>query len=298
MPALTLENSKEHAHPDPLSAALAEVVSRSATGLYCPSSSSTVRPKEKERTRGKLDQYFRHKEIEKTLESREEEWEPPHRVHEEETSEETAALFEDWDSRERTPSIKRMRTMTPAPPEESEEVPRISLDKTVKVLAKVLGAGDDDPDLTALWAALKATLGLSNLKKPPVTLSPGVETLARNVKICRGIRSKPRDSCPSPFHPRVRTIPACSVAETSIEDLEVYGVVALAPLAIANPTPPDSTGGSTGKSSRAIATSNLQVELPEFHPKNLPEWADEVSEFLPLTGQQNVDVKINCTLIK
>ena len=36
-----------------------------------------------------------------------------------------------------------MRTMTPAPPEESEEVPRMSLDETVKVLAKV-GAGDDD----------------------------------------------------------------------------------------------------------------------------------------------------------
>ena len=38
--------------------------------------------------------------------------------------------------------------------------------------------------------------------------------------------------------------------------------------------------------------------MPQFDPKNLPEWAEEVSEFLLLTGQQHADVKTKCTLIK
>ena len=33
-------------------------------------------------------------------------------------------------------------------------------------------------------------------------------------------------------------------------------------------------------------------------PKNLPEWAEELSEFLLLTGQQHADVRTKCTLIK
>ena len=32
--------------------------------------------------------------------------------------------------------------------------------------------------------------------------------------------------------------------------------------------------------------------------KNLPEWADEFSKFLLLTGQQHADVRTKCTLIK
>ena len=49
---------------------------------------------------------------------------------------------------------------------------------------------------------------------------------------------------------------------------------------------------------KAIAIANLQIELPEFDPKNLPEWAEEFSEFLLLTGQQHADIKTKCTLIK
>ena len=45
-----------------------------------------------------------------------------------------------------------------------------------------------------------------------------------------------------------------------------------------------------GKSGRPIAQANIQLELPEFDPKNLPEWADEFAEFLLLTGQSHVDV--------
>ena len=56
--------------------------------------------------------------------------------------------------------------------------------------------------------------------------------------------------------------------------------------------------GVPGRGTKAVATANLQIELPEFDPKNLPEWAEEFSEFLLLTGQQHADVRTKCTLIK
>ena len=45
--------------------------------------------------------------------------------------------------------------------------------------------------------------------------------------------------------------------------------------------------GVPGKGKKAIATANLQIELPEFQRKTMPEWADQVSAFLLLTGQQH-----------
>ena len=38
--------------------------------------------------------------------------------------------------------------------------------------------------------------------------------------------------------------------------------------------------------------------MPEFDPKNLPEWAEEFAEFLLLTGQSHVDVATKCPLLK
>ena len=38
--------------------------------------------------------------------------------------------------------------------------------------------------------------------------------------------------------------------------------------------------------------------MPEFEPKNLPEWAEEFAEFLLLTGQSHVDVATKCSLLK
>ena len=49
---------------------------------------------------------------------------------------------------------------------------------------------------------------------------------------------------------------------------------------------------------KAIATASRLMELREFDPKSLPEWAEEFSEFLLFTGQQHGDVKRKCTLIK
>ena len=109
------------------------------------------------------------------------------------------------------------------------------------------------------------------------------------------------DTCPSPFHPHVRTVPVCNVGDTTDPEMKSYGVAALAPLATTHPSPP--LGGTCdpsvpGRGTKAIATANLQIELPEFDPKNLPEWAEGFSEFLLLTGQQRPYVRTERTLIK
>ena len=80
-----------------------------------------------------------------------------------------------------------------------------------------------------------------------------------------------------------------------------YGLAALAPLATVYPSAPSGGAGDPGvprRGTKAIAMTNLQIEIPEFDPKNLPEWAEEFSEFLLLTGQQHADVQTKCTLIK
>ena len=179
--------------------------------------------------------------------------------------------------------------------------PGLGLDDTMELLSRVLGAGDEGSDLTALSAALKTKLGLSNLKKPAPTRSPGVELLTRDVKTCRGIRSSPMDTCPSPFHPPVRTVPVCSIDDTTEAEMKGYGLAAMAPLATVYRSPPSHGAGDPGvpgRGTKAIATANLQIELPEFDTKNLPEWGEEFSEFWLLTGQQHADVRTKCTFIK
>ena len=66
---------------------------------------------------------------------------------------------------------------------------KLGLDETMDLLSRVLGARDEDPDLSALSAALKTKLGLSDWKNPPPTMSLGVELLTRDVRSCRDIRS-------------------------------------------------------------------------------------------------------------
>ena len=152
--------------------------------------------------------------------------------------------------------------------------PKLALDEIMELLSRVLGAGDEDPDLSALSAALKTKLGLSDLEKPPATMSPGVELLPRDVKSSRGITSSPMDRCPSRFHTRVRTVPVCSVGDTTEAEMKGYGLAALAPLATVYPSPPSGgTGepGVPGRGRKAIATANLQIEVPKFDPKNQPQ---------------------------
>ena len=132
-------------------------------------------------------------------------------------------------------------------------------------------------------------------------MSPGVELLTRDVKSCRGIRSSPMDTCPSPFDPGWRTLPLCSVGDTSEAEMKSYGVAAVAPLATTPPSPLSRGSGDTGlpgRGTKAIATVNLQIELAEFGRRHLPEWAEEFSKFLHLTGQQPAVVMTKCSLIK
>ena len=174
------------------------------------------------------------------------------------TSNDSSGWEEDWISREPTPSLPS-RPRPPSPPGVCPEpmhvetglpsrmaAPKLGLDETMELLSRVLGAGDEDPDLSALSAALKAKLGLCELKKPPSTMSPGVVLLTRGVKSCRGIRSTPLDTCPSPFHPRVRTVAVCTIEDSTEAEMGGYGLAALAPLATVYPSPPSGGKGDAG----------------------------------------------------
>ena len=80
-------------------------------------------------------------------------------------------------------------------------------------------------------------------------------------------------------------------------EMEKRGLSALASLAGVSPSPSGLTPGG-GKMGRPIAQANIQLELPEFDPKNLPEWAEGFAEFLLLTGSSHVDVATKCSLLK
>ena len=106
----------------------------------------------------------------------------------------SAQLFEwepDWVSGEPTPPEKpkeyeclkprpSLRAVAPEPTSvdrglpQRMTAPKLGLDETMELLSRVPGAGDEDPDLSALSAALKTKVGLSDLKKPPPTMSPAV----------------------------------------------------------------------------------------------------------------------------
>ena len=174
-------------------------------------------------------------------------------------------------------------------------------DETVELLTNIVGASEEDPNLSALSAALKSTLGLSDLERPPNSMSLGVELLTCEVQSCRGIRVSPKDACLSLFHPRVRMVSLCTVSEIPAAEMKGYGLAALAPLAITDPsttTGATRTTGESGRGPKAIGTANSQIAVADFDSKNLPERAKEFSEFLLLTGQQNADVRTKCTLIK
>ena len=171
-----------------------------------------------------------------------------------------------------------------------------ALDHTAEPLAKLL-SGSEDPDVTALSEAIKAKLGIAEpLPKPELSsLSPGLSTLAEDIKRSRVSRLLPKVTCPSPFGPRARTVPMAELQDVPVTEIEKRGLSALAPLAGVSPSGLTPGGGKTG---RPIAQANIQLELPEFDPKNLPEGAEEFAEFLLLTGQSHVDVATRCSLLK
>ena len=105
-------------------------------------------------------------------------------------------------------------------------------DRTAELLAKLL-SGSEDPDVTALSEAVKAKLGITEpVPKPALASpSPGLSTLAEDLKRSRVSRLLPKVHCPSPFHPRARTVPIAELQDVIVTDTEKKGLTALAPLA-------------------------------------------------------------------
>ena len=173
-----------------------------------------------------------------------------------------------------------------------------ALDRTAQLLAKLL-SGSEGPDVTALSQAVKAKLAITEPLPKPALLSPSqrLSTLADDLKRSRVSRLLPKVTCPSPFHPRARTVPIAELQDVPVTETEKRGLSALAPLAGVSPSPSGLAPGG-GKMGRPIAQANIQLELSEFDPKNLPEWAEEFVEFLLLTGQSHVDVATKCSLLK
>ena len=143
-----------------------------------------------------------------------------------------------------------------------------ALDRTAELL---LLSGSEDPDVTALSEAVKAKLGITEPLPKPALLSPspGLSTLADDLKRSTVSRLLPKVTCPSPFHPRARTVPIAELQEVPVTETEKRGLSALAPLAGVSPSPSGLTPGG-GKMGRPIAQANIQLELPEFDPKNPP----------------------------
>ena len=173
-----------------------------------------------------------------------------------------------------------------------------ALDRTAELLAK-LPSGSEDPDVTALSEAVKAKLGITEPLPSPALASPspGLSTLADDLKRSRVSRLLPKVTCRSLFHPRARTVPVAELQDVPVTETEKKGLTALAPLA-GRPFPPSDPTSGGGKSGKPIAQANIQLELPEFDLKNLPEWAEEFAAFLLLTGQSHVDVATKCSLFK
>ena len=92
-----------------------------------------------------------------------------------------------------------------------------ALDRTAELLAKLL-SGSEDPDVTALSEAVRAKLGITEpLPKPALASpSPGSSTFADDLKRSRVSRLLPKVTCPSPFHPRARTVPIAELQDVPV----------------------------------------------------------------------------------
>ena len=107
-----------------------------------------------------------------------------------------------------------------------------ALDRTTELLANLL-SGSEDPDVTPLSEAVRAKLGITEpLPKPALASpSPGLSKLADDLKRSRVSRLLPKITCPSPFHPRARTVPIAELQDVPVTETEKKGLTALAPLA-------------------------------------------------------------------
>ena len=173
-----------------------------------------------------------------------------------------------------------------------------TLDRTAELLAKLL-SGSEDRDVKALSQAVRVRLDSTEpLTKPAMASpSPGLTSLADDLKRSRVSRLLRKVTCPSPFHPGARSVPIAELQDDPVAEAEKKELTALAPLA-ARLLPPSSPTSGGWKSGKPIAQANIQLEMPEFNAKNLLEWAEEFAEFLQLTGQSHVDVATKCSLFE
>ena len=119
-----------------------------------------------------------------------------------------------------------------------------ALGRTAGLLAKLL-SGSKDPDVTALSEAVKAILRITEPLPQPALASPspGLSTLAEDLKRSRVPRLLPKVICPTPFHPRARTVPIAELQDVPVTQTEKRGLSALAPLAgVTPPFRPDFRG--------------------------------------------------------
>ena len=160
------------------------------------------------------------------------------------------------------PTTSRNPEVCPADVEDSHLPGPIygALDRTAELLAKLL-SGSEEPDVTALSEAVKAKLSITEpLSKPAlVSPSPRLKTLGDDLKQSMVSRLLPGDTCPSPFHPRVRTVPIAELRAVPVTETEKKGLTALAPLAGKTSAPSDPTSGG-GKSGKPIAQANIQLD--------------------------------------
>ena len=142
-----------------------------------------------------------------------------------------------------------------------------ALDRTAELLAKLL-SGSEEPDVTALSEALRAKLRITEpLPRPALaSFSRGSSTLADDLKGSRVSRLLPKDTCPSPFHPRARTVPIVELQDVPMTETEKKGLTAVAPLA-GRPSPPSELTSGGGKIGKPIAQANIQLGFPKFDLK-------------------------------
>ena len=146
----------------------------------------------------KMDEYIMHEEYYKPI--RGEDGEEPLAVHGSRPRTDLGSYAHSGPpSTASLPRRLRPEYPTPRAPEvgptrvEEQHHPRPTygaLDQTAELLAKFL-SGSKDPDVTALSEAIKAKLGIAEpLPKPELlSLSPGLSTLAEDLKRSKGLKA-------------------------------------------------------------------------------------------------------------
>ena len=216
-------------------------VTVSISRLACPAPSSTAvgGPEEQDELRRRMEEYLLHEEYYKSVrgEDGEEPLEPfgspPHTDMGSYPYSGPPTDLADTVSLPRRPSRPVRRPELPTTRRNPEVCPAYvkdhhppeptygALDRTTELLAKLL-SWSEDPDVTALSEAVNPKSGITEpLPKPALaSCSPGLSTLAEDLKRSRVSRLLPKVTCCSPFHPRARTVPIAELQDLPMPPLQ------------------------------------------------------------------------------